>query len=313
MAKPKMTKTQTKTAQAIVNVFETGRVLGDYGKVTVLPGDDGHLTYGRSQTTLGSGNLALLIRAYCDAGGQFAAELIPHLHAFEQRDVSLDENPAVKEILRQAGSDPVMRQVQDTFFDRVYWEPAVTSAGELNLGRALSVAVVYDSHVHGSFRLIRDRVIKDVGQPDDAGEKAWIGAYVATRREWLATHKKTVLHNTVYRMDNFKKLIGQNKWGLELPLTVHGVAITQQVLNVTDAEPVVASAADPSERLLFLTTPRMTGNDVKRVQRALGLTDDAVDGSFGPQTDLAVRRFQEGHGLSIDGKVGPATRAALGL
>jgi peptidoglycan hydrolase-like protein with peptidoglycan-binding domain len=114
-------------------------------------------------------------------------------------------------------------------------------------------------------------------------------------------------------MDNCKKLIGQNKWGLELPLTVHGVAITQQVLNVTDAEPVIASAADPSERLLLLTTPRLTGNDVKRVQRALGFSGDAVDGIFGPQTDLGVRNFQASHGLSVDGKVGPATRAALEL
>ena len=43
--------------QAIVNVFETGRAHGDYGKVTLLSGDSGHLTYGRSQTTLASGKI----------------------------------------------------------------------------------------------------------------------------------------------------------------------------------------------------------------------------------------------------------------
>ena len=74
MPQPKLGKTQTKTAQAIVNVFETGRVQGDYGNVTVLAGDTGHLTYGRAQTTLSSGNLALLVHAYCIAdGAQFAA------------------------------------------------------------------------------------------------------------------------------------------------------------------------------------------------------------------------------------------------
>jgi chitosanase len=46
-----LTDLQTRAAQAIVNVFETGTPRGDYGRVTLLAGDTGHLTYGRSQTT----------------------------------------------------------------------------------------------------------------------------------------------------------------------------------------------------------------------------------------------------------------------
>ena len=56
---------QKAAAQAIVNIFETGSVRGDYGEVTLIPGDSGQLTYGRSQTTLASGNLFLLIQDYC--------------------------------------------------------------------------------------------------------------------------------------------------------------------------------------------------------------------------------------------------------
>jgi chitosanase len=48
-----LTRTQKQTAEAIINVFETGEVRGDYGRVTVLPGDGGHLSFGRAQTTLG--------------------------------------------------------------------------------------------------------------------------------------------------------------------------------------------------------------------------------------------------------------------
>jgi hypothetical protein len=55
------TDLQKGAAQAIVNVFKTDAPQGDYASVTLLKGDTGHLTYGRSQTTLASGNLYLLI------------------------------------------------------------------------------------------------------------------------------------------------------------------------------------------------------------------------------------------------------------
>jgi peptidoglycan hydrolase-like protein with peptidoglycan-binding domain len=50
------------------------------------------------------------------------------------------------------------------------------------------------------------------------------------------------------------------------------------------------------------------------VQRAIRRTPDPgllVDGSFGPVTEMAVKQFQQGAGLSVDGIVGPATWAAL--
>ena len=55
---------QKKAAQAIVNIFETGRPEGDYCKVTMLSGDPGHLTYGRSQTTFAIGNLYLFFNGF---------------------------------------------------------------------------------------------------------------------------------------------------------------------------------------------------------------------------------------------------------
>ena len=64
-----LTDLQKGAVQAIVNIFETGAPLGDYASVTLLKGDTGHLTYGRSQTTLASGNLYLLIKDYVDTDG----------------------------------------------------------------------------------------------------------------------------------------------------------------------------------------------------------------------------------------------------
>src|SRR5262245_18419428 len=113
---------QKKTTQSIVNIFETGSALGDYIQVTLLSGDPGHLTYGRSQTTLASGNLFLLIKAYCDApDATFAEPLRTYKDRLAAADVSLDNDVTLRRLLREAGGDTVMRTTQDAFFDRVYW------------------------------------------------------------------------------------------------------------------------------------------------------------------------------------------------
>jgi chitosanase len=113
---------QRLTAQAIVNIFETGSPVGDYGKVTLIKGDAGHLTYGRSQTTLSSGNLYLLIKAYsqmpeCQFGDCFAQ----YLDRLAATDLTLDNDMTFRNLLREAGDDLVMHVAQDKFFERVYW------------------------------------------------------------------------------------------------------------------------------------------------------------------------------------------------
>jgi peptidoglycan hydrolase-like protein with peptidoglycan-binding domain len=53
-----------------------------------------------------------------------------------------------------------------------------------------------------------------------------------------------------------------------------------------------------------------SGDPVVHLQEALHLT---ADGTFGPQTESAIRRLQARHGLTVDGVVGPATWTALGM
>jgi peptidoglycan hydrolase-like protein with peptidoglycan-binding domain len=56
------------------------------------------------------------------------------------------------------------------------------------------------------------------------------------------------------------------------------------------------------------------GDAVRRLERALRRTPDlglTVDGVFGAQLETAVKQFQDGAGLAVDGIVGPLTWAAL--
>ncbi len=227
-----LSEIQKKTAQAIVNVFETGRVQGDYARVTLLAGDPGHLTYGRSQTTLAGGNLHLLIQAYCDAPKASCAPMLKcYLDRLAAIDLSLDYDQAFRAALKEAGGDPVMERTQDWYFDRAYWAPAARAAGVFGLSTALGAAIVYDSHVHGSWSTLRDRTSRAHGSPTQAGEKPWIAAYVAERRNWLATHSNALLRRTVYRMDAFEALIKAGNWPLDIPLQVCGVSIDETSLS----------------------------------------------------------------------------------
>jgi chitosanase len=219
---------QKQTARAIINIFETGHIVGDYGQVTLLANDSGHLTYGRSQTTLASGNLYLLIKAYCEQPGtQYGQILSDYLPALKVRDFALDHNTSFKNWLKKAGLDPIMHDVQDDFFDRIYWQPAINSATALGVGSALGITVVYDSHIHGAWPRMRDRTIDHYGKPVASSEKEWVRHYINTRRDWLANHPNRLLRRTVYRMDSFLRLLQQGQWQLALPLTVRGLHITE--------------------------------------------------------------------------------------
>jgi len=308
-----LTILQKKAAQAIINIFETSKAQGDYSKVTIITGDNGHLTYGRAQTTLASGNLYLLIKAYCETdGAEFARECRWYLPRLAKRDIRLDTDGNLHALLRKAGEDPVMQDAQDEFFDRVYWQPSVQLANAVGITTALGVAVVYDSNVHGSWRAMRDRTFQSYGTVQDLTEKVWVKHYVTIRREWLATHKNLILRKTVYRMDSLLDLVLQPNWPLDLPFYVRGVRIDHGAL-----EPLLPRAsAEPADlRILFFDTPAMFGDDVKAVQNALVQHGQQlkIDGIFGERTEKAVKQFQAAQHLRVDGIVGPATRTALGL
>ena len=217
----------------IENVLETGSKEPDYSQANYLPDDPGHLTYGRGQTTLASGNLFLLIRAYIAGAGansEFGDKFKAYLDRLQARDLTLDYNNDFRQLLSRAGKDPVMQRIQDQFFERIYFEPALTAAQALRIRYPLGLAVVYDSIVSGSFSLIRDRVnVKLYGSsatpPSGIDEKEWIKEYVSDRRSWMETNPNSLLRLGVYRMDVFKLLIDSENWGLVAPIIVRGVAL----------------------------------------------------------------------------------------
>lgn len=59
-----------------------------------------------------------------------------------------------------------------------------------------------------------------------------------------------------------------------------------------------------------------TGSVVTQIQKKLsqwGYYSGSIDGIYGSRTEAAVKSFQQKNGLTVDGIVGPATLAALGI
>jgi len=300
-----MNEQQQNIARAIVNVFETGRIRGNYSAVAVLKGDSGHLSYGRSQSTLGSGSLLGLLEAYCaQPDAACAADIKPFLESVRQKDIALDTNEAFKKLLKVAGADPVMQATQDKYFDDHYLAPACRASEALGITDALGQTVVYDSHVQGGWSKLQSRMGPVIG----GDSRRWITSYVQTRADWLQ-HLKEPLPSTVYRMDTFEALIKSDNWDLKLPLTAHGVQITETALRA--ATPPAAGA----HRTLILLTPYMQGEDVRALQTAFadkGLPIGKPDGFYGPFTAQLVKEWQQVHGIDETG-VGPLTWKSLGL
>ena len=94
-------------------------------------------------------------------------------------------------------------------------------------------------------------------------------------------------------------------------------AMAQTVPEVTSA-PVMSAAspraADGPATEVVWPLPSQGLERARKIQQALhaaGHDPGPIDGKMGRLTQKAIREFQETHGLSVDGKVGPKTWAKL--
>jgi chitosanase len=224
-----LNKSQKSVIERVVNVFETGSPVGNYAAIAIFndgPNKIRQITYGRSQTTE-YGNLRELVRNYANVGGTFSTALAPFVNQIGK--TPLTDNAAFKDLLHKAGQqDPVMKHVQDAFFEARYFQPAQAWADQQGFRLPLSMLVIYDSFIHsGSIRPDIRQMFSEVPPARGGDEKAWTTAYVNARHKYLANNPNPQVRPTVYRTECFKEQIRKQNWKLDiLPILAHGTNVT---------------------------------------------------------------------------------------
>ena len=223
-----VTPTNKSLIERIVNVFETGSAEGRYDAITIM--NDGvngsrQITYGRSQTTE-QANLKELLAMYVEVNGVFSEAF----SAYDDRVgiVSLaDDNTFIDLLRRAAREDPLMRQTQDEFFDKRYYQPAQKFFDSNRFELPLSMLVIYDSFIHsGRIPDFLRRRFSESPPVRGGDEKTWTAAYVGVREDWLANHTNQILQKTIYRTRCFKEQIAADNWLLDkLPVMANGVQV----------------------------------------------------------------------------------------
>lgn len=239
--------TDKQKAMEIVRIFETGKPLGNYAAVAVL-NDGAGVSFGASQFTHRSGSLRAVIDEYLRLGGivgrRIFIEKYRLLHTISPETIGrLSTDDAFKNALRAAAVTREMRAAQDKIAERKYLQPAIEACEGSGFILPLSLAVIYDSMTHGSYEKIRDKVrvnrsdgfsrSKD-GTPKSVTltfEKAWITEYLRQRDAWLGSILR--LRSTRYRTRFFLNQVILGKWDLVLPINVHGVRLTNELLQIS--------------------------------------------------------------------------------
>lgn len=315
----KLSEEQKATIEAIVCVVESGRT-DKYNAIATIQGDTGGLSYGRHQASLNSGNLFKLVDGYCKApGAALGQELSGYLQKLETKNQALNDDPQIKSLLRRAGLDPVMTDVQDKFFYEMFMVPALQRWKDYGFTTALSAAVIYDSYIHGSFDLIAKRATASAGEPNAENEKRWIKAYLDQRLNWLKTHSNKILNNTAIRIEALLELYEAKNWDLNLPFALKRPSTFYPMTAYDlpgrlfrEGDKVKVARCSPKQFGVAQTRSKSKaapGNQrdmfVQRCLISMGyLPEGSADGDFGAGTETAIKAFQKKAGLSQTGSIG---------
>jgi chitosanase len=216
----------TQFIKKVLLAFEQSRTSIKYDSIYIYKdGPDN-----REQITLSFGiteygNLKKFLQEYCNKDGKHTKDFLEYIPNIGVKP--LVTNSSFITLLKESAKDPVMQQCQEHAYDSMYITPALKWCEKNQLILPLSKLVIADSFLHSGSILSKIRNSFSAKIPANGGdEKVWVEQYCNARRQWLATHSRTDLRKTVYRMNFMISVIKKNDWELTQPFYVaNGVKI----------------------------------------------------------------------------------------
>ena len=193
---------------------------------TVQNFDAGIVSYGRFGFTLAAGSLTTVLEDYVsNSDSDTATELAGYMNQVRNRDPMLRDDMTFRDLLIEAGNDPVMQAAQDKLATESYWnlvqEGSIVPRGiQTPLGQAFlfDMAIQFGPN-HGFIRLAEQNLgVEDRSRVGDNGitEEELITEIARLRKE---SHDRQAerdnLPNLSLRGDFWVNLIEQGDWQLQ--------------------------------------------------------------------------------------------------
>lgn len=231
-----ISKDQRRFINSVLSIFETGRLpdTKSYKTISILA-DGAGFSYGKHQSTDGSGSLDMIVNEYVQNNGIYAKEIAKHVISLSNNEStrfsSLSKASAgIKELadlLSKAGEDEVMQRAQDKVFETNYYIPALNQAENAGCSLAISMLVLYDTSIHsGPGRIATHRNSFSYKSPRNGGnEIEWLKHYLNARDSFLMRSSNPLVRTSAYRVRELRKLLDANNYNLVAPAVVRGVTI----------------------------------------------------------------------------------------
>lgn len=229
---PSLARAQA-AARVILSIFETSKKRGNASALAVLR-DGAGLSYGCHQATHRAGSLGNVLLAYATLQPEQSVTAMRYHKLLKDRSESnvnrQSDNHELRSWLKKVGlHDPLMLRAQEQVFNRDYMAPATAEWQRRSFTTPLSLVIVYDSFIQGSWHLCRERTSQNHRGP--VSEREWMATYLNEREDFLLSLRTQDQRNSVYRPRALRQLLIQANWQLTTPFTVRSITVEEADLQ----------------------------------------------------------------------------------
>lgn len=232
---PDLNNEQKRRTEQLISVFENDTTEIQYDMIENI-GDGRGYTAGKAGFTTRYEDFYMVVKAYDQKKpGNPLSKYLPRLKELkEDGSDSTSGLSGIKDAWIKSSEDPVFRKVQDDITDELYYNPAMNTASELGIKKAITKAFIYDTiiqHGNGNDKdsltsIINRTNSKMGGSPKDGiNEIDWLYKMIEIRKNVLKNPDNDETQDewseSTDRCDIFKAIVDSENLDLEKKIVVN--------------------------------------------------------------------------------------------